>query len=89
MVVNEGIGGNITAHMLARFGTDAVDQEPDVVIIWGGINDVLFHGTPGSSIEANLQAMYTQAHNAGITEWPFTFRLSKAIHYGLPASRLL
>ena len=66
-VVNEGIGGNTTAQMLARFGTDVVDQEPDVVIIWGGINDVLFHGTPVSSIEANLQAMHTQAHNAGIT----------------------
>jgi lysophospholipase L1-like esterase len=36
-VVNEGIGGNTTAQMLARFGADVVDQEPDVVIIWGGI----------------------------------------------------
>jgi hypothetical protein len=27
----------------------------------------MFHGTPVPSIKANLQAMYTQAHNAGIT----------------------
>lgn len=67
MVVNDGIGGNTTGQMLARFQTDVIDQEPNVVVIWGGINDVLFQSTPVPTIECNLQCMYTQAHMAGIT----------------------
>jgi lysophospholipase L1-like esterase len=45
------------------------------VIIWGGVND-LANGVSENTIESNLQAMYTQAHNAGakvisinITPW--------------------
>lgn len=65
-VYNKGIGGNTTAQMLARFNTDVLSHSDcEYVLIWGGINDV-GAGYDISIPEANLQAMFTQAHNAGI-----------------------
>lgn len=65
-VVNKGIGGNTTTGMLNRFSTDVLEHHPGFVVIWGGVNDIDV-GAPLATIESNLQSMYTQAQNAGIT----------------------
>lgn len=39
-LVNKGANGEQSFEMLARFETDVIKQRPDVVIIWGFINDV-------------------------------------------------
>lgn len=65
-VISKGMGGHTTTQMLARFQTDILQSgNADYVIIWGGINDV-GSGVGAVTIKANLQAMYTMAHNAGV-----------------------
>jgi len=65
-VNNNGTDGNTTTQMLARFNADIiVPGDANTVTVWGGVNDALA-GTSAATIEANLQAMYTAAHNAGI-----------------------
>ena len=66
IVNNEGISGNTTTQMLARFTADIINQgNVSYCIIWGGINDVN-EGVSAATIESNLQSMYTAAHNAGM-----------------------
>ncbi len=38
-VINAGVGGDTTNHAMARFKTDVLDKNPDVVIICLGMND--------------------------------------------------
>jgi lysophospholipase L1-like esterase len=65
IAMNEGIGGNTTAQMLARFQTDVVDLHPDAVLIWGSFNGLGAWLTP-QDIENNWTGMINQARNAGI-----------------------
>ncbi len=39
-VINKGIGGNQSFEMLARFDKDVTSLNPEVVILWGFINDI-------------------------------------------------
>jgi len=39
-IVNKGVDGEQSFEMLARFKRDVLDERPDVVIIWGFINDI-------------------------------------------------
>jgi len=39
-IVNKGVDGEQSFEMLARFKRDVIDERPDVVIIWGFINDI-------------------------------------------------
>ena len=64
-IVNRGMPGDLTAHMLSRFHRDVIRLRPKVVVIQGGIND--FVRVPLSSTEQNLQAMADQANEHGIT----------------------
>jgi lysophospholipase L1-like esterase len=64
-IVNRGMPGDLTAHMLSRFHHDVIRLRPKVVVIQGGIND--FVRVPLSSTEQNLQAMADQANAHGIT----------------------
>ena len=66
-VVNQGIGGDTTTGMLSRFKTSVLDHNPDFVVIWGGVNDIDWAGISLDTTKSNLQSMYTQAHNAGIS----------------------
>ena len=38
-IINAGVGGNTTDHAMARFETDVVAHDPDLVIICFGMND--------------------------------------------------
>lgn len=40
-VINAGVGGNSTSDLLARIDSDVVQQNPDVVILMVGTNDML------------------------------------------------
>lgn len=43
-VVNKGASGEQTHEMLARFDDDVLALEPQMVIIWGFINDIYRSG---------------------------------------------
>jgi len=39
-IVNQGIDGDSTRGMLERFNRSVEPEKPDMVLIWGGINDL-------------------------------------------------
>ena len=43
-IVNEGISGDTTGGMLARFSADVLPERPDAVLMMGGANDRFFSG---------------------------------------------
>lgn len=64
-VVNEGVPGQETGPMLARFTEDVVDVSPEWVVIIGGANDIA-HSVPVATIKSNLGSMYDLAIAADI-----------------------
>ena len=75
-VVNRGVGGEQTKHMRARFQRDVVASRPDVVLIWGHINNITQSDIVGAKAERaravkqaareDYLAMLGQARAAGI-----------------------
>lgn len=65
---NRGIGGNTTEHLLARWETDAIAEQPDWLSVMIGINDVWRTFDSGGAgavsiedYEANLRNLLQQA----------------------------
>ncbi len=54
--VNSGVSGDETSNMLARVDSAVLNREPDVVVILGGINDLLT-GRSEESIVDNLHTI--------------------------------
>jgi lysophospholipase L1-like esterase len=54
-IVNRGLPGDTTFHMVSRFRPDVIQMRPRVVVILGGLNDLA--RTPLPIIEQNLAAM--------------------------------
>jgi lysophospholipase L1-like esterase len=64
-VVNQGINGERSDQIRARFEQDVVSWHPVVVVIIAGVNDV-YQGRPVQHVKDELTAMYTRAHEGGI-----------------------
>jgi lysophospholipase L1-like esterase len=64
-VVNQGVNGERSDEILARFDRDVLQQRPKVVVILAGVNDV-YQGRPAKHVIAQLTAMYARAKGAGI-----------------------
>jgi lysophospholipase L1-like esterase len=64
-VVNQGINGQRSDQIRARFEEDVVATKPAVVVIIAGVNDV-YQGRPAQHVEEQLAAMYARAHGVGI-----------------------
>jgi lysophospholipase L1-like esterase len=65
-VINQGINGQRSDEIRARFDQDVLAKKPAVVVIIAGVNDV-YQGRPARHVEDQLAAMYQLAHDAGIT----------------------
>jgi lysophospholipase L1-like esterase len=63
-IINRGLPGDSTSHMLSRFNRDVVNPRPRAVVILGGTNDVTL--IPLTAIEHNLQSMAEIAEQKGI-----------------------
>ncbi len=61
-VIMAGVGGNTSGQMVARLQSSVLDQNPDLVIVLAGTNDVLHLDklTPIDSFEANLNYIVDQ-----------------------------
>ncbi len=46
VIVNEGMDGDSTSGMLERFSRSVEPENPDIVLLWGGINDLSTRRTP-------------------------------------------
>src|SRR5262245_44453563 len=64
-VINQGINGERSDQIRARFEDDVVSKKPAVVVIIAGVNDV-YQGRPTQHVKDELSAMYRRAHDAGI-----------------------
>lgn len=71
IVVNKGVGGEDSSTVRAHFERDVVALKPDVVLIWGHINDI--HRAPAGKMDEvvqkareNYRLMHAQARAAGI-----------------------
>ena len=64
-VINQGVNGQRSDEIRARFDEDVLEKHPDVVIIIAGVNDV-YQGRDAGHVERELAAMYVRAERAGI-----------------------
>ncbi len=66
VVINAGVNGDSTDGMLWRFGQIVARERPDVVVVWGGINDL---GATQSSerVMEKLMKLYTLCGEIGAT----------------------
>lgn len=64
-VLNRGISGDTTAGMLSRLPYEVTQQQPRIVILMGGTND-LWWDLELNLIQANFSAMVCQAKYHGI-----------------------
>jgi lysophospholipase L1-like esterase len=64
-VINQGIDGQRSDQIRARFEEDVVAKRPQIVVIIAGVNDV-YQGRGVEHVETELAAMYRRAKEAGI-----------------------
>ena len=62
---NLGVNGDTTGGMLKRFDSQVLRENPDYVIIWGGINDLYMSKEP-SGVFNNLKRMFEKARGSAI-----------------------
>jgi lysophospholipase L1-like esterase len=63
-VINMGVNGDTTDGMIARFERMVTSEKPDVVIVLGGINDLVAARLPEQVI-ANLMKLYAMCEGIG------------------------
>lgn len=80
--VGRGIGGQVTAQMLARFRADVINLHPKVVVIMAGTNDVARNQkyVPVEHIAGNIVSMVELAIAHGIK--PIILSILPANKYG-------
>lgn len=59
-VLNQGVNGERSDQILARFDRDVLAHEPAAVVIIAGVNDV-YQGRPVAHVVQQLRAMYDRA----------------------------
>ncbi|WP_181389675.1 Ig-like domain-containing protein [Leucothrix pacifica] len=63
-IINQGISGNTSAQMLARFDADIASQNPDYVWVIGGVNDY-FTGVTPEQYSTNVRAIIAKIRSIG------------------------
>jgi lysophospholipase L1-like esterase len=64
-VINQGVNGERSDQILARFDRDVVAHKPAAVVIIAGVNDV-YQGRSVQHVVQQLAAMYDRAKQAGL-----------------------
>jgi len=57
-VINAGVNGDLTDGMIVRFSRVVAPEKPDVVVVWGGIND-LSAARQLEQVMGNLKKIYS------------------------------
>lgn len=64
-VLNRGVNGERSDQILRRFARDVLQEEPAIVVILAGVNDI-YQGFPADFTTQNLSKMYSMGLQAGI-----------------------
>ncbi len=84
--VNLGVNGDDARGMIERMVTEVAPREPDYVIVWGGINDLLIGRAPILVMES-LEQMYLMAREQGIE--PIACTLTSVTYQGVIVSGIM
>ena len=90
-LVDRGIGGETSAQMLLRFKPDVIELKPQAVHLMAGTNDLaaLRHPYDGEATRRNIEAMATQADEAGIRVILASVTPASGFRWGKPAEDAL
>jgi lysophospholipase L1-like esterase len=64
-VVNQGINGERSDEIAARFEEDVIAKKPAIAVVIAGVNDI-YQGRPAQHVKDHLAAMYARARVTGI-----------------------
>jgi lysophospholipase L1-like esterase len=64
-VVNQGINGERSDEIAARFEEDVIAKKPAIAVVIAGVNDI-YQGRPAQHVKDQLAAMYARARVTGI-----------------------
>lgn len=64
-VVNQGINGERSDEIAARFDEDVIAKKPAIAVVIAGVNDI-YQGRPAQHVKDHLAAMYARARVTGI-----------------------
>ena len=67
VVVNAGYPGDTTRELLARFDRDVAPHHPDLVLLWAGVNDMLYcgHKVPPEIFRRNFRRLVQRCRISG------------------------
>ena len=65
-VVNQGMDGDSTRGMLERYTRSVEPENPDIVLLWGGINDLSTRSQP-ETVYQNIVHLIEKTRNIGAT----------------------
>ena len=84
--VNLGVNGDDARGMIERMVTEVAPREPDYVIVWGGINDLLIGRVPIHVMES-LEQVYLMAREQDLE--PIACTLTSVTYQGAIISRIM
>jgi len=64
-VLNRGVNGERSDQILGRFARDVLQEEPRIVVVLAGVNDI-YQGFEANFTIQNLSKMYSMSLQAGI-----------------------
>jgi lysophospholipase L1-like esterase len=64
-VINQGVNGQRSDEILARFDSSVLSHHPQIVVVLAGVND-LYQGYPPEAVIQNLKTIYARAKQAKI-----------------------
>jgi lysophospholipase L1-like esterase len=81
-VLNAGVNGDSTCGMLWRFSRVVTPEKPDVVVVWGGINDIGATISP-EAVMSNLVKLYAKCSGIGATPMACTLAPTRRTSHGI------
>ena len=80
VIVNQGIDGDSTGGMLERFSRGVEPENPHIVLLWGGINDLSTRSTP-EMVLPNIVELVERTKNIGAIPMVLNIAPVMGVHF--------
>ena len=80
VIVNQGIDGDSTGGMLERFSRGVEPENPHIVLLWGGINDLSTRSTP-EMVLPNIIELVERTKNIGAIPMVLNIAPVMGVHF--------
>jgi lysophospholipase L1-like esterase len=81
-ILNAGVNGDSTDGMIWRFGRVVAPEKPDVVVVWGGVNDLSAARLP-DAVMGNLVRLYGMCGEIGAKPVACTLTPTRRTSWGM------